>query len=56
MLFDVLGREVAVVADGWHSAGEHLTRWNADGLPAGVYFLYLQAQGGRHIAPVVKSD
>ncbi len=55
-VYDVLGREVAVVADGWHSAGRHLTRWSTSTLPAGVYFLHVRTQESQHVVPVVKSD
>ena len=41
--YDVLGREVAVIADGWRAAGEHQTRFNAEPLPAGLYIVRLEA-------------
>lgn len=44
--FDLAGRRVARLARGTYSAGPHRLDWDARGLPAGVYFLYLQ-QGGR---------
>ena len=36
-VYDVLGREVARLADGEFSAGEHEVRVDASGLPPGLY-------------------
>ena len=46
VLYDVLGREVAVVADGDHNAGVHELAVDASALPAGLY-LYRVVAGGR---------
>jgi hypothetical protein len=35
---DVLGREVAVVHEGYMDAGTHSVTWDAGGVPSGVYF------------------
>lgn len=42
---DLLGRTVAVLADGSVAAGRHTVRFDAAGLPAGVYFYRLTAGG-----------
>jgi hypothetical protein len=42
-LVDLLGRTVATVLEGYQTAGWHELRWQADGLPSGVYFYRLQA-------------
>ena len=42
-IYDLIGREVATLVDGQLPAGAHLRRWNAEGLPSGVYFYRLQA-------------
>lgn len=39
--FDVAGRKVATVLNGWKSAGEHRATFDAAGLPTGVYFMRL---------------
>jgi cytochrome c peroxidase len=39
--FDVAGRKVATIFDGWKDAGEHRETFEAKGLPGGVYFLCL---------------
>ena len=44
-VYDVLGREVAVVADGERPAGEHAAAWDASGAAAGVYVVRLEAGG-----------
>ncbi len=40
---DMLGRAVGTLADGTYGAGRHLLRFEADGLPSGVYFCRLLA-------------
>ena len=44
---DVLGREVAVLADGPRAAGEHRARFETAGLATGVYVVVLEASGAR---------
>jgi hypothetical protein len=40
-IYDVNGREVAVVMDEKLPAGEHRVSYDASGLPAGIYFYRL---------------
>lgn len=42
---DVLGRQVAVLADGRQVAGSHQIAFNAVGLPTGVYLYRLEVGG-----------
>jgi hypothetical protein len=42
-LYDVLGREVAVLADGRYGAGRHALTLDAAALPVGVYVVRAQA-------------
>ena len=42
-VYDLLGREVALLDDGLKSAGEHIVRWDAAGLPSGTYLYRLDA-------------
>jgi hypothetical protein len=42
-IYNVLGMEVATLADGMVNAGTHEAEWNASGFPSGVYFYRLQA-------------
>jgi hypothetical protein len=42
-LYDVLGREVAVIISKILPAGSYTKQWNAEGLPSGIYFYRLQA-------------
>lgn len=44
-VYDVLGREVAVLHDGPLAAGEHRLRFESSGLPAGVYLVRAEAAG-----------
>lgn len=42
---DMLGRQVAVLADGVRSAGRHRVRFDAAGRSSGIYFYTLRARG-----------
>jgi hypothetical protein len=44
-VYDLLGREVAVLASDTYSAGRHTVTWNASGIPSGVYVYQLEAEG-----------
>ena len=44
-VYDLLGKEVAVLWDGRAGVGSHTIRWDASGLPSGVYFYRLEADG-----------
>lgn len=44
-VFDMLGREVAVLIDRWSPSGNHEVVFNARGLPSGVYVMQLQSGG-----------
>jgi hypothetical protein len=46
-VYDLLGREVAVLVDGPLRPGLHSVRWNASGRPSGVYCVRLEAGGRR---------
>jgi uncharacterized delta-60 repeat protein len=46
-VFDLLGREVAVLLDDERPAGTHTARWDAPSMKSGVYFAQLQSHGRR---------
>jgi hypothetical protein len=46
-VFDLLGREVSTVMDSWMPSGTHSARFDAAELPAGSYYLQLDALGAR---------
>jgi HYDIN/CFA65/VesB-like, Ig-like domain len=52
-IFDMLGREVAVLVDGIKSAGEHRVTWQPSGLTAGIYFYSLEVNGFRETKKMV---
>ena len=37
-IFNLLGRKVATIADGYYQAGLHNIKWDASELPSGIYF------------------
>ena len=42
-IFDMLGREIAILVNEEQSAGRKEVQWNASGVPSGIYFCRLQA-------------
>jgi hypothetical protein len=44
-VYDLLGREVAVLVDQWHAAGMYTVPFDAVGLASGIYFYRLTAGG-----------
>lgn len=44
VVYDVLGREIAVLADAERAAGAHSLVWEARGLASGVYFVRMSAE------------
>ena len=44
-VFNILGKELATLADGFQSAGNHSARFLASNMASGVYFYRLEAEG-----------
>jgi hypothetical protein len=44
-VYDILGREVSVLANDYYATGNYKVTFNGPGLPSGVYFYNLQADG-----------
>jgi hypothetical protein len=42
-IFDILGRKIETLSEGFQSAGLHRIIWNGDSRPTGVYFYRIQA-------------
>jgi hypothetical protein len=42
-IYDIAGRPVETLVDGWRSAGEHELTFNASDLPSGMYFAKMEA-------------
>ncbi|MFH0765688.1 MAG: hypothetical protein V2A61_04635 [Calditrichota bacterium] len=43
MVFDLAGREVKTLAEGWLEAGEYRAIWNAEAASSGCYIVKAQA-------------
>jgi len=52
-VYDLLGREVAVLVDEMKQPGSYEVKWNAAGLSSGVYFSKLDAGGFSEVKKVV---
>ncbi len=52
-VYDLLGREVAVLADGMMAEGPHEVSFNAKGLPSGMYLYRLDAGSERQMKTMV---
>jgi hypothetical protein len=42
-IYDMKGMEITTVVNNIYLAGEHCIQWNAEGLPAGMYYFRIQA-------------
>jgi hypothetical protein len=51
-VYDVLGRNVATLVDGFMSAGNHSVQFDASGLSSGVYLIRLNTTGVQQIRSV----
>ncbi|MDZ7291796.1 MAG: T9SS type A sorting domain-containing protein [candidate division KSB1 bacterium] len=48
-VFDVLGREVAILANGHYHAGTHSVVWQPQNLPSGIYYYVLETARERQV-------
>ena len=44
-IYDIQGREIALLQEGFCPAGNHTVTWNAGNTPSGIYFARLQTNG-----------
>ena len=52
-VFDLLGRRVATLADGFRQPGTHVIRFHPGGLASGYYFYSLTTSQGAQVRPMV---
>ena len=52
-VFSLLGKEVAVLAEGMQEAGTHRVSFDARGLASGVYYARLEVRGATRIQPLL---
>ena len=45
MVYDLSGRKVAQLVNGWREAGPHEVTFDASGLASGVYIYTIEAEG-----------
>lgn len=55
-LYDISGRCIGTVIDGFIEAGEHSLHWNKSTLPGGIYFIRMDATGITECCKVVILD
>ena len=53
VIYDVNGREVATLFEGYSPAGIGEVTWKAEGLASGTYFAVLSASGDRSVQPLL---
>ncbi len=53
-IFDAKGREIKTLVDENQSPGEHQVIFNAEGLPAGMYFVWLQNEKTVEVGKLIK--
>jgi hypothetical protein len=52
-VYDMFGREIALLVNEYKHPGTHLVQWNASGMPSGIYFCQLQAGNVVHTKKLV---
>jgi hypothetical protein len=52
-VYDLIGREVATLTDGIKKSGQHISSWQPEQLPGGVYMLRLDTMGGSFVQKVI---
>lgn len=45
VIYDILGRYIETITDGWQNTGHHSVVWKANNQPSGVYFYRIEAGG-----------
>jgi hypothetical protein len=51
-VYDLLGREITVLANGTYPSGQHSVTFDASGLPSGMYVIVLETAAGRDVRKV----
>ncbi len=52
-IFDVTGREIAVLAEGFHPSGVWEITWSGEEIAAGTYFAVLEGNGQKSVQPLL---
>lgn len=52
-VYDLLGKVITTIAEGYYQPGRYTVKFNGDGLPSGIYFYRLQSQGFTDVKKMV---
>jgi hypothetical protein len=52
-VFDITGREIVTLMEGYQNAGNHEVVWDAEGVSSGVYLIQLKSEGGQSMVQKV---
>ena len=52
-IFDITGREIAVLAEGWYESGKYETEFSGRGLASGIYYALLKVNGEKLTRKIV---
>ncbi len=53
VVYDIVGREVSVLVDGYSCAGTHQAVWDATGMASGIYFCALEAEDFKAVKKLI---
>ena len=54
LVYDMLGRKIEAIVDGFQLPGEYDVTWNAEGTKPGIYFCEMKMDGHTQIIKMVK--
>lgn len=52
-VYDVLGKEISVIADKEFPAGKYMLKWNPEGVASGIYYVSMSSSGKNEIKKAV---
>ena len=52
-VYDIRGRTIEILANGYETAGYHTIRWNASSFASGVYFIEMRSRDFHNVKKVL---